>query len=240
MKPIIGITTNICTENIGCHTGTERVYMTNDYVKAIERAGAIPMLLPPIQNEDDINSQINVCDGFIIAGGDDVNPILYNEEPKEKLGEFNSTVDEYQIKLLKKIIDLDKPVLGVCRGLQLINIVLGGNLYQDLSYREEESFKHCQIAIRYQPSHKVNFKEGSIFENLFGKSAFVNSFHHQSLNKLGNDVEVLAFSNDNIVEAVQVKNKKFVLGVQWHPEMMMVKDDYMIGIFKELINKSLK
>lgn len=238
MKPIIGISTSILTMESGLMPGLDRVYVNEDYVKAIEKAGGIPILLPPIESEEDIYSQYKVCDGFIFSGGVDINPIFYGENPEQNLSNTNFNLDEYQLKLCKFILENDKPLLGICRGHQLINIALGGSLYQDLSTIPQKTFKHFQESKRFEKSHKVILKKGSILFELFGKEIFVNSFHHQAIKILGKNLNIIATSEDNLIEAIFLKNKKFVLGLQWHPEMLLNSSNEMLPIFKILIEKS--
>lgn len=238
MKPIIGISTSFLTMENGMMPGLERVYVNYDYIEAVEKAGGIPLMLPPIKTEEDIKSQCDLCDGFIFSGGVDINPIFYKEDPHTKLGATNSELDKYQIALCKVILEENKPLLGICRGHQILNVTLGGTLFQDLNSSSDIAFKHIQKSKRYEVSHKVTIKENSILSKLFEKEIFVNSYHHQSVAKLGKGLEVVATSNDNIIESIQLKDKKFVLGVQWHPEMLLLNSDKMLPLFKMLVEKS--
>lgn len=238
MKPIIGISTSFLTMENGIMPGLNRVYVNHDYIKAIEKAGGIPLMLPPIMNEENIESQCDLCDGFIFSGGVDINPIYYGEDPHIKLGTTNSELDRYQLILCKLAVKKNKPFLGICRGHQILNVALGGTLFQDLNSFSCIAFNHVQKSKRYETSHKISLKENSILFEIFGKELLVNSYHHQSVAKLGKDLEIIATSNDNIVEAIQLKNKKFVLGVQWHPEMLLTNSDEMLPLFTKLIEKS--
>lgn len=239
MKPIIGISTSILTMENGMMPGLDRVYVNEDYVKAVEKAGGVPLLLPPIANEEDIKLQCELCDGFIFSGGVDVNPIYYGEEPHMKLSSTNSELDKYQVALCKLIIEKDKPFLGICRGHQILNVSLGGTLFQDLSEISDKTLKHVQQSKRSDVSHKISIEEDSILFELFGREIFVNSYHHQSVGKVGKNLEVIAKASDGVVESIQLKNNKFVLGVQWHPEMLLTKSDEMLSLFKKLVEKSL-
>lgn len=238
MKPIIGISTSFLTMENGMMPGLDRVYVNHDYIKAVEKAGGIPLMLPPITNEEDIKSQCDLCDGFIFSGGVDINPIYYEEDPHIKLGATNSELDKYQLALCKLIVEKNKPLLGICRGHQILNVALGGTLFQDLNALSYVAFNHVQKSKRYEASHKVSLRENSILSEIFGKEIFVNSYHHQSVAKLGRDLEIIATSNDDIVESIQLKNKKFILGVQWHPEMLLTDSDEMLPLFKKLIEIS--
>lgn len=235
-KPIIGIASTYLIER----EGIVREYVNKDYIQAVEKAGGIPISLPVVNDEEDIKSQIRLCDGIILAGGPDINPLLYNDEPHTKLSYVFTEVDEYQIKLAEISLDKDLPILGICRGHQLLNVVCGGTLYQDLSEISSGTLKHVQDAARYEYSHKIKTKPKSIIGSLLGNEALVNSFHHQCIKEPGKGLEVTATASDGVIEGVEMKNKKFAVGVQWHPEGMVERDEHMLGIFKELINKANK
>lgn len=239
MKPIIGISTSILTMENGIMPGLDRVYVNEDYVKAVEKAGGIPLLLPPIASEADIVAQCNLCDGFIFSGGVDINPLCYGKQPYINLSSTNLQMDKYQIALCKIILEKDKPLLGICRGHQILNIALGGTLFQDLSEIPTSTFKHVQQSKRCDVSHKVSIKDNSILSELFGNELYVNSYHHQSISDLGEGLDVIATAEDGIVESVQFKDKKFVLGIQWHPEMLLTGSDDMLPLFKTLVKKSI-
>ncbi|MCM1989968.1 gamma-glutamyl-gamma-aminobutyrate hydrolase family protein [Oceanirhabdus seepicola] len=234
-KPIIGVVGNILTMENGIMIGLERAYVNNDYVRAVEKAGGVPVVLPVIDDDEAIISQVKACDGIIISGGQDVHPMSYNEEPHEKLGYVNSKIDEYQIKLVKTALQEKKPLLGICRGHQILNVACGGTLYQDLSEMSGSILKHFQEGKRYDYSHKIKIKSDSILDRLFGKEVLINSYHHQCINQVGEGLEVVANASDGVIEAVQMKESDFVMGVQWHPEMMVAGSDTMLILFKELI-----
>ncbi|MEG2411459.1 MAG: gamma-glutamyl-gamma-aminobutyrate hydrolase family protein [Clostridium sp.] len=238
MKPTIGIFTSIFTISSGDFAGVDRVYVNFDYVNAVKEAGGTPLLIPPTVDDEDIDRFSEVCDGFILSGGVDINPIFYNEEPHIKLGVVNNELDNYQIKLTKKLIDMDKPILGICRGLQLLNVVLGGTLYQDLPSQDKDAIKHAQDGKRYDYCHSVKIDKNSKLYKLIGENVLVNSYHHQSIKTIGKGLRVVANSADNGVEAVEMEGKRFVVGTQWHPEMMLVGSKEMLPIFKALVEVS--
>ena len=235
-KPVIGIASIFLTEK----DGIIRSYVNDDYIEAVELAGGIPIILPVVNEKENIESQIELCDGIILPGGQDVNPLFYHEEPHMKLSYVCSKVDEYQTKLAQMSLESDLPVLGICRGLQLLNVVCGGTLYQDLSEISSGTIKHVQDSVRHEYSHRIKTKQKSIIGCLLGSEALVNSFHHQCIKEPGKDLEVTATASDEVIEAVEMKNKKFVVGVQWHPEGMAARDEKMLGIFKELISQASK
>lgn len=234
-KPIIGIAGNLFNAPNGIINGLEFSYAVEDYIRAVEKAGGVPLILPVIKDHDAIISQVKLCSGIVMTGGQDVHPLFYNEEPHEKLGYVNSEIDEYQIKILKIALEENKPILGICRGHQLLNVVCGGTLYQDLSEMPGITLKHFQEGKRYDYSHKINIKSDSILRKLFGKEVLVNSYHHQCIKDVGEGLRAIAKASDGAIEAVQMKGRDYVVGIQWHPEMMAVGSDMMLVLFGELI-----
>ncbi len=238
-KPLIGIVGNIITsydDNIG---DMEKFSISLDYIKAVEKAGGIPIILPIVAEEETIKLQLLNCDGIILGGGYDIHPKFYKDEPHKEIGFMREDIDEYQFKLLKIFLEEDKPILGICKGCQLLNVFLNGDLYQDLSEYPEEALMHIQKSRKYEQCHNIKIKENSKLFNLFGENIMVNSFHHQCLKNIGKGLEVTALSKDGIVEAIELKDKRFVIGVQWHPEMMLPKSNIMLNLFKELINNCI-
>ncbi len=237
-KPIIGISTGFLVMENSKFAGMKRVYVNKDYTDAVEKAGGIPLLLPPLICEDSVQWYIHVCDGFLFSGGADVNPVFYGEEPLPALEPFDSELDKAHLFLMEKILEADKPLLAICRGHQLLNVVCGGTLYQDMSEIPGQTICHNQPSSRGDRIHHVKIAGDSILYKLFGETLFVNSYHHQSIKKAGRELRVVASSSDGVVEAVQMEKATFVVGVQWHPEMLLTDSDDMLPLFKELINST--
>lgn len=236
-KPIIGITSSHEKEN-GLRN-YHRTTVSIDYTKGVIEGGGIPIIIPTTGDIEIIKEQLNLIDGLILSGGPDINPIYYGEDFKEKIGVISPERDDNEIKILKEFLKTEKPILGICRGHQLLNVYFGGTLYQDLSYFEMEPLKHRQDLYPELEIHNVAIEKNSILENLYGESIRTNSFHHQAINKLGEGFKVIARSSDGIVEAIEKIDHKFCLGIQWHPEMMVARGNKdMIKIFKLLIEKS--
>ncbi|MGL4787460.1 MAG: gamma-glutamyl-gamma-aminobutyrate hydrolase family protein [Cetobacterium sp.] len=236
-KPIIGITSSHEKEN-GLRN-YHRTTVSIDYTKGVIEGGGIPIVIPTTGNIEVIKEQLNLLDGLILSGGPDINPIYYGEDFKEKIGVISPERDDNEIKILKEFLKTEKPILGICRGHQLLNVYFGGTLYQDLSYFENESLKHRQEVYPELEVHKVLIEKNSILESLYGESIRTNSFHHQAIKKLGKGFKAIAKSSDGIVEAIEKVDHKFCLGIQWHPEMMVARGNKeMIKIFKLLIEKS--
>lgn len=237
MKPLIGILANLAPIDSGAFNGLERVHLPNSYVHAVEKAGGVPVVIPVNTNVENIKAQVEAMDGIIISGGEDVNPIIYKEEPVKELGYIYPTIDEFDIEAINVALELDKPILGICRGLQVLNVALGGSLYQDLKYVKGSNIKHNQQTKPYLGTHCIDIKENSILKEIINEKVLVNSYHHQSIKTLGNKLKPIAYSNDGVIEAIQKENQKFVLGVQWHPELMVDNSESMLNIFKRFISE---
>lgn len=234
-KPIIGIVGDVKSDIVAYNTEAKYTFTYSENVDAVKKAGGCPILLPVTDDEDDIKKQVKICDGLLFPGGQDINPKFYGSEGKKKLAYTNEKVDRYQISIIKLALKEDMPMICICRGTQLLNCVCGGTLYQDLSERGEETLKHVQEAKRHETIHKIIIEKDSILYEDFGKEVWVNSFHHQAVKKLGDNLKVIARATDDIIEAVILENKKFVLGIQWHPEMMLSENNLMLPIFKRFI-----
>ncbi|GKV69334.1 gamma-glutamyl-gamma-aminobutyrate hydrolase [Sporosarcina sp. NCCP-2716] len=211
MKPFIGIT---------CHNDLDYLHMLNNaYIQSILDAGGTPVLLP-LGEETDTGSVADRLDGLLLSGGFDVDPHFYGEEPHKDLGEISPGRDTYELSLLQAFLQMDKPVLGICRGHQVLNVAQGGTLYQDIYDQIDGPVQqHAQRARREHLSHKVSVAEGSRLADIFGTDTIqVNSFHHQGVKSPGDSLEVTGTADDGVIEAIESKDHTFVIGVQWHPE----------------------
>lgn len=236
MKIIIGISGNVLIDNGGMFPGYKRAYVNNDYVTSVIRAGGIPYIIPMNNNKDVIREQIKNIDGLILSGGQDINPLLYGEEPHQKLGEILSERDTCDLELIRVAVELNKPILGICRGHQILNVAFGGSLYQDLTLMEGCYIKHNQGNNPSMPTHTISIKEDSFLYPILGKEYITNSFHHLTVKEVGKGFEVVARAKDGVCEAMQMDNP-FIISMQWHPEMLTEKDENMSKIFKFFINK---
>lgn len=234
MKPIIGITTEVLED--GCY------FMPPVYANAIIQAGGIPILIPLVPEEDIDELSIRL-DGLFVTGGEDIDPGYYNEVPHVHLKQITPQLDEMEYKLIRKMLDLDKPYIGVCRGLHMLNIVQGGSLYQSIhSQREEPVMQHLQKAIRTHRSHPVKLNKGNRLYDFLQEEEFkVNSFHHQAVNKVGRGLEIIAKAADGIIECLESKDHSFVYGFQWHPEEFAIDgDEPSKRIFKAYIEAAIE
>lgn len=233
MKPIIGILT--------CGFQEKKQFVTNTYIKAVRLSGGSPILIPALPPESEVEAYLTVCDGFLLPGGGDFTPFLFNEEPHTKIGETNLGLDVFQIHFTEEILKTKKPVLGICRGMQVMNAACGGTIYQDLSLQPGEVFLHMQTSQnRSDVSHQVSIKKGCLLYSIIGSSIFTNSFHHQSVHLLGNQVCSCGHTSDGTIEAIEIENHPFAVGVQWHPEAMFFTSAHMRKLFSVYINAATR
>lgn len=240
MKPVIGILGNVEVLKDGAFIGNKRSYLTNTYVNAVEKSGGVPIIIPVNTVDENIGEQVKRIDGIILSGGIDVNPSLYNEDPKNKLGFISPDLDEFNLKIIQNALSQNKPILGICRGLQILNVALGGSLHQDLSYIDNCNIKHVQDCPSCEGTHLIKVDEGSKLRDILGDEIYVNSYHHQSIKKLGENLRGVAYSNDKIIEAVEKDSDEFVVGVQFHPEAMVETSQEMLNLFRYFINECEK
>lgn len=185
-----------------------------------------------------LDSYLDTIDGLIITGGDEaINPRLYNENPMPQVEAICPERDECEIYLIKKGLERNMPLLGVCRGMQLINVAEGGTLYQDVFNQRQDSLghlpKHCPVDELY---HTLKLLDGSKLHQIFQQDEIsVNSFHHQAVKHLAQNYVATAFSEDNLIEGLEHKEKKFVVGVQWHPEDLIIRYPQFLRLFEAMI-----
>lgn len=230
-RPVIGIVGNLLIEQAGFSPGMERSYVNNDYVAAVERAGGIPFILPVVRGQDVAERQTECVDALLISGGYDMDPLLYGEEPIRALEYVYRETDIFQLRTIKTALKRGQPILAICKGIQLLNVACGGTLYQDLGEISGSFVKHSQNRKRSCPSHTVVTEGVSLIAELFGGAFPVNSYHHQALKEIGRGLVVTSRAMDGVVESVETEDDSFVVGVQWHPEMMLSGGDEMLPLF---------
>ena len=231
IRPIIGISASLTLDSSERFLGRRIVSLNENYINAIIYSDGIPFVLPITNNIEIIKNYARLLDGLLLSGGYDINPLNYFENPSLKLAK--KAMDNYQVpNLIKEFEKLDKPILGICRGNQILNVAHGGTLYQDISLIQGSFIKHNQNALEYEVTHKVTIKEDTNLIKIVGKNILVNSYHHQCIKKLGKGLKVAAISDDNVIEAVENIDGSFKLGIQWHPEMIFNKNKIMAKIFR--------
>ncbi len=226
MAPIIGITGTLKEDvEAAAERPLGRFVRTDlDYVEGVAGAGGVPVVLPPVGDERAAAAIIRSLDGLLLSGGSDLNPGYYGEEPAPELGPTIPERDAFEMALVGLALRRGVPVFGICRGMQILNVALGGTLYQDLpSQWEGDVLKHRQVTPKWQPTHEVEVREGAYIAEVMGREVVkVNSYHHQGIKDLAEGLVVTGRSSDGVVEAVEARDlsERWLLGVQWHAEAM--------------------
>lgn len=237
-KPVIGIVANQHYLDNSAFFDQPFSYTPQGFIDGIHQAGGIPLVLP-LGLPDLAADYIEKIDKLLLAGGQDITPSLYGEEPHPKLGATSLERDLFEMALLKEAIKQKKPIFTVCRGTQILNVTLGGNLYQDLSLYDGWSVKHDMFPT--PPAfalHSLKVAKESILGNLLAEETQVNSFHHQALKELAEPLKAIAWSRDGIIEAVESKDPTIpILGVQWHPELVHKADAKEQELFNFFVQK---
>ncbi|RPJ74030.1 MAG: gamma-glutamyl-gamma-aminobutyrate hydrolase family protein [Desulfobacteraceae bacterium] len=220
-RPLIGIT---CSRVTGGAWGIYSLghfmdYTFADYSQAILYAGGAPVILPAAQDEKSLERILGAIQGLILSGGPDIHPRRYGEEPLAGLGEVDEALDRMEILAAEMAVARDLPVLGICRGVQVLNVALGGSLYQDIPSQVAESICHTPKSDKAVNTHTVRIEAGSRLRRLLGKpQIWVNGKHHQAVKAPAEGLAVAARAKDGVVEALEHPGKRYVIGVQWHPE----------------------
>lgn len=245
-KPLIGLTPGHNLEN-------QDRFLRPAYPKALSAAGAIPVLLPLEAESEDYQQIAETFDGFLFTGGPDPHPFLFGQETYAKCGNVSVKRDTMEQELLCQVMKTRKPILGICRGIQIINVILGGTIYQDISsqhsdrlqsngmeYRQsltpEFPIAHSQPYDYDIPSHTVTITSSSRLSQICGSSSLrVNSMHHQAVKDLAYGLSACAFSPDGLIEALEMPDYPWLLAVQWHPEYLWENDPAAARLFKSFV-----
>ena len=226
MAPIIGITATLKedTDTVAERPLGRFVRTDLDYVEGVAAAGGAPVVLPPVGDERTAGAVVRSLDGLLLSGGSDLDPSYYGEEPDPELGPTIPERDAFEMALVGLALRRGIPIFGICRGMQVLNVALGGTLYQDLpSQWDRDVFKHRQATPKWQPTHEVEVEDGSYIAGVMDREMVkVNSYHHQGVKDLAEGLVVTGRSADGVVEAVEARNisEHWLLGVQWHAEAM--------------------
>ncbi|MBC9783654.1 gamma-glutamyl-gamma-aminobutyrate hydrolase family protein [Heliobacterium chlorum] len=209
-----------------------RISLRHEYCRALTDAGFV-VWPAPLEAVHDVASYCDHIRGLVLSGGGDVDPVRYRQQPHAALGEIDPERDELEFSLIAYALQKAIPILAICRGMQVLNVAMGGTLIQDIPKQRPLALRHGQKAPRWHTSHAVEVAEGSrlreVFSSGFGR---VNSFHHQAVDRLGNNLRSTAVAPDGIVEAIEGTGNTFIVGVQWHPEDLYLYEPEARGLFQ--------
>ena len=236
-SPLIGVSTSITL----CKN-PERAYLNSAYLHAIQQAGGVPVALPPQLSADSLKRLAAALDGLLLTGGGDVDPARYGEAPHPTVYEVAPARDAIETSAVRIALDRRLPILAVCRGIQVLNVALGGSLYQDVGTDPGTELPHSQKEPRDQPTHKVKVEPRSRLAKVLGTDEIeVNSMHHQAVKALGRGLVAVAWAPDQIIEGVELADPaRFVLGVEWHPEELIGHSEPARRLFAALVAAARK
>lgn len=243
MRPIIAMTGDaLDTPSVELNLN-HADFAPRDIKTAIIKAGGAPIILP---FPDDVTlatelaeATVATFDGLLLPGGPDVDPTLYGEEPTRFIGSVTYPKDRFEQALIKATIAAGKPIFAICRGLQILNVTLGGTLYQDLANQDPDAtIRHAQAAPGQYPTHHVTVKAGSQLAKLVGEHAYVNSRHHEAIKQVAPGLQIVATAPDGVVEAVADTRDSQIMAVQWHPENLWQQDAAQLRPFVLLVQRA--
>jgi putative glutamine amidotransferase len=234
MRPVIGI-----PAQADFRAGSERPFYGNNrtYVHAVEEAGGLPILIPLFTNLHELEELFPRLDGILLSGGIDLEPSLYGEQKHPMIEKCDPRLDAFEVALTTLALQKDIPILGICRGMQLLNVLLGGNLYQDIASQCPGTLEHRRRDLpRTELTHTVTVEAGSLMEKLLGtRQCWVNSLHHQAIKEPGEGVRISGRSDDGIAELMEVSGHRFVLGIQGHPEEIYEQVPAFARLFRAFV-----
>ncbi len=244
MRPLIGVmpyylkSHEFVNDEIRGRHDQDYLLVSMDYVESVYKAGGIPVAIPPINTDDHLNNIIEQLDGMLLTGGGDIHPRHYNQSCKKGLGVLEETRDLIELKLVEYAMAKQIPIFGVCRGLQLLNVYFKGTLFQDIVRDIDNDIQHSFYnGTKSCLVHRVDFVKDCAMKKVFdSEHIYVNSLHHQAIDKLGAGLSICAKSEDGYIEAIQYDANPAVFAVQWHPEMMAQVDQSQLALFKLLVD----
>jgi putative glutamine amidotransferase len=219
----------------------DSIWMLPGYMRGLEEAGAAPVILPLTVSENVLKQTVDKFDGFLFTGGHDVNPKMYGQEKNVHCGEICEDRDRMEAYVFHEaVLKQNKPALGICRGIQFFNVLLGGSLYQDIPTELSGAITHVKGPPYDVPAHSVSILTKSPLFKLFGKEHIdVNSYHHQGINRIAEGLKIMAVADDGLVEAVYMPDRPYVWAVQWHPEFSL-KDETSKKLFASFVGNAVK
>ena len=230
--PLVGVTTSITVGQT-----PERAYVNSAYLHAVQQAGGVPVLLPPQLSKSSLERLVRGLDGLLLTGGGDMDPATFGEPPHPTLYDVAPPRDALETQVTHMALEKRTPLLAICRGVQVLNVALGGSLYQDVATEPGTEIQHSQKEARDQATHKVTVAQGSRLSRVLGgEDLEVNSFHHQVIKLLGRGLVPVAWAPDQLIEGVELDDdSRWVLGVQWHPEHLVGHSEPARRLFSALV-----
>ena len=238
MRPLIGIT---CSREVGgawgkYSPGHYMDYTFDEYSRAICSSGGAPVIIPVAQSRESLLTIISSIKGLILSGGPDINPRFYGEETADGIGEIDDELDRMELAIAKIAFEKNLPLFAICRGLQTLNVSLGGTLYQDINTQIPDVIKHAPNTQKSVNTHTIRIeKQTLLFDIIKRRKIWVNGKHHQAIKDLAPGLKISAVANDGIIEAIEYPTKKFVIGVQWHPEGTWKEDTHSKKLFRAFV-----
>ncbi len=241
MRPLIAIT---CSRMVGGAWGQSSPghlmdFAYEEYSRAVQNAGGAPLLIPVSQSRETLETILGSVQGIVLSGGVDINPRRYGEQPLTGMGQIDEDRDTMELNAAKTAFEKDLPILAICRGIQILNVSLGGNLFQDIPGQVKDSILHSQNAPKNVLTHAIRIEQETLLYKVTGKKKiWVNSKHHQAVKDVAPGLRIGALSEDGVIEAIEDPSKRFVLGVQWHPEGTFREDTYSKKLFRAFIREA--
>jgi len=244
-RPLIGVTTSEVrfAERISqtpqADPPRREMALGLTYLRAIETAGGIPLVMPPLELEA-IEPLLGRLSGLCLSGGPDLDPETYDERPHPQLGPIEPDLDRFELELARRADTRGLPVLAICRGMQALNVARGGSLHQHLPDRPGVTIDHRQSEPGEQTVHDVAIAAGSrLARTMRTRTSAVNSFHHQAIHRIGNGLRAVAWSPDGVIEAVEAPGRDFAIGVQWHAESLVARREHA-ALFAGLVDAAMR
>lgn len=236
-RPLIGLTP-------GYEYDKSMIYTKDGYYEAVLRTGGTPVTLALTSEHEVLDQYVECVDGFLITGGPDVDARFFGEPNRPYNGFISPLRDAMEVRLIQKAITAGKPVFGICRGVQMMNVAMGGSLYQDIpaQIKSREILKHSQEAPVWYPTHDITIEKDTVIWKVYGgEQADVNSFHHQAVKVPADCFRITSISEDGIIESLEYKDAgQFAVGVQWHPELMWQKNEVHLELFRQFVHACRK
>ncbi len=244
-KPRIAITADAFVDVTPNMPDNYPAFAPHDVKEGVFAAGGIPVILPfpdnPAHTDEAVADMVDLFDALIIPGGPDVDPTTYGEQPIFEIGDTYYPKDAFELALIKATLAAGKPIFGICRGIQIINVAMGGTVYQDTHAQNPDSYiRHPQVAPGHFPTHNIAIEKTSRLHEMLGDTSYVNSRHHEAVRELGTGLTATAVAPDGIVEAVESTENDLILAVQWHPENMWMHHPEQFAFFTDIVARADK